>query len=153
MRLIMWCTASETAFYFAVVGGLNQCPLYLNWFYAKTVLLTRSWADYETKYGATKNLWEFSSFFANFSVLLTIALNTSLCLDLIWLLKEPLSPKIPRETLLIYGSLLLTFCAAFGSHFGELVGLHFFTKIVGVAIMLFVAVYSGVAIASLLTGF
>ena len=150
MRLIMWCTASEAAFYFAVVGSLNQCTLHLNWFYAKTVLISRSWADYETKYDATKNLWEFNSFFTNFTILLTIALNTSLCLDLIWLLKEPLSPKIPRETLLIYGSVLLTFSAAFGIFFAELIGFHFFAKLVGVGIMLFVAVYIGVAIASLI---
>lgn len=150
MRLIMWCTASEAAFYFAVFGGLNICKFHLNWFFAKSVFLGRDWNDPQVEYDSTRNLWLFNNFFINMTILTTIALNTSLCFDLIWLLKAPLSPKEPRETALIYGSLLYTLSVALTIFIADLLGLNFIVQIVGVTIMLLVAVFIGIAVASLI---
>ena len=93
MKLFMWLTMFEACEQFEYWMSAHICDLNLHKLFAYTVFFSN---DYNSIYKSLEILTFMATTIGYFATAMTICLSYSLCIDLILMLRQPLSPKESR---------------------------------------------------------
>ena len=97
MKLVMLCIFSEAMMAFHLVTTHFVCTLRLPQFFALSIFKLGTDRNYEEEIFLLRLFSNFIQIFGSFYILLGLALNFSLCLDLIILFRSPFKAVQRRE--------------------------------------------------------